>query len=59
VNCERCIAVAPGYELFDFCKHCSKNLCDRCMEVGACRDSPDGRHHRSEDNDEPAAEVAP
>ena len=40
-RCERCGArrSKPGageYDLLDYCAHCSRDLCDACMEKGCC-----------------------
>lgn len=42
MECERCHTNTPedGYELFDYCANCSRNLCDQCMEKGCCGKSP-------------------
>lgn len=40
-DCERCGARANGqYELFDYCAHCSANLCHDCMKKGCCKKVP-------------------
>lgn len=40
--CERCQSEVPAssYELYDYCAHCSKNLCPACMEKGCCGNVP-------------------
>lgn len=63
--CEVCGAQPPRAEkgpfagslLFhDYCNHCSRDLCDKCMETSKCRESPDGKHApNSEDEDEELA----
>lgn len=42
MNCERCgkKQIMLGWELFDYCLHCGKNLCDKCMEKGCCGKVP-------------------
>jgi len=38
-RCEHCgkpISLAES----DYCTHCSRNLCDRCMELGCCGRAP-------------------
>ncbi len=40
MNCERCTATTSGYQLFDYCASCSKNLCEKCMTKGCCGRSP-------------------
>jgi hypothetical protein len=54
-TCERCWALPPTitegpfkgsrHEL-RYCAHCSKDLCEKCLAEGRCRDTPhgDGRH---------------
>lgn len=40
-TCERCGRKASaGYELFDYCGVCSKNLCESCMVDGCCGHKP-------------------
>lgn len=40
-KCERCGAMPEGeYGLHDYCDHCSKNLCPKCMEAGCCGQVP-------------------
>lgn len=34
MKCERCWIETSG--MHDYCKHCSKNLCDECMAEGNC-----------------------
>lgn len=53
MTCERCGYETPpeSYELLDYCRHCSKNLCDGCMESGWCAESADHKH-RPEADDE-------
>ena len=36
MECERCHKRAEGYDLFDYCALCGKNLCPKCMEAGCC-----------------------
>jgi hypothetical protein len=38
--CERCGKGVRGYELFDYCTSCSKNLCPDCMAKGCCGHVP-------------------
>jgi len=33
--CERCGQVLPLASL-DYCAHCSRNLCGKCMALGCC-----------------------
>lgn len=57
--CESCGAPGPlietgpfagSREMHAYCAHCSRDLCSRCMKIGRCPDSPDGKHH-PEDED--------
>ncbi len=34
--CEGCGAEPGGYNLFDYCAECSRNLCPKCMKQGCC-----------------------
>lgn len=36
MQCERCNKETKGYELFDYCATCGKNLCDEHMKAGCC-----------------------
>jgi len=39
--CERCGASPKGpYGLLDFCRECSRDLCDDCMTKGCCGHVP-------------------
>lgn len=40
MRCERCNERAEGYNLFDYCASCAKNLCEECMELGCCGKVP-------------------
>lgn len=42
VKCERagCKVTASGYDLFDYCAVCSRNLCDAHMAAGCCGNVP-------------------
>lgn len=40
MTCEKCGIQTGGYDLFDYCAICGKNLCDRCMEAGCCGHIP-------------------
>jgi hypothetical protein len=42
MKCERagCPRTTSGYELFDYCKTCSKNLCSEHMKKGCCGKVP-------------------
>lgn len=40
MRCERCGKSAKGFELFDYCALCSKNLCPSCMAKGHCGQTP-------------------
>lgn len=36
-TCERCGVGAGGeYELLDYCAHCGKDFCAKCMDEGCC-----------------------
>lgn len=40
-TCERCGASPEGeFGLLDYCAHCSRDLCDACMEKGCCGHVP-------------------
>lgn len=52
-NCETCgktpplIASGPfagQHDLFDYCTHCSKDLCAECMKNGTCDESSTQKH---------------
>lgn len=56
MKCERCQVSTKGYELHDYCKHCSKNLCDGCMKNGCCGRKPADsgmEEDHAESDDEP------
>jgi hypothetical protein len=36
MKCERCHKESAGYAVHDYCRTCSKNLCDDCMAKGCC-----------------------
>jgi hypothetical protein len=41
MECERCGAKPQGeYGLHDYCAICSKNLCEKCMKEGCCKNKP-------------------
>lgn len=42
MKCERggCNAETSGYDLFDYCATCSKNLCPEHMAKGCCHKIP-------------------
>jgi hypothetical protein len=42
MKCERagCSAETEGYNLFDYCAHCSKNLCPEHLRKGCCGHIP-------------------
>lgn len=42
MKCERagCKVTTSGYDLFDYCMVCSKNLCDQHMAAGCCGNVP-------------------
>jgi hypothetical protein len=40
MKCERCGKSPVGYELHDYCRSCSKNLCAECMAKGCCGHVP-------------------
>jgi hypothetical protein len=55
--CERCGAPPPvitegvfkGYHEFRYCAFCSKDLCEKCLATGTCRETPHGdKRHRIE-----------
>jgi hypothetical protein len=57
-NCERCQSLPPPitsgpwkgsrHEL-RYCAYCSKDLCDDCLKVGRCRETPkEDQRHRVE-----------
>ena len=51
--CERC-GKTPGpspYAMHDYCDHCSRDLCEKCMNEGKCPDSHDERHHPADDEE--------
>lgn len=52
-NCEDCGSrgimattgpFAGSYSGVLYCVHCSKDLCDDCLEIKHCRESVDGKH---------------
>lgn len=56
--CERCNAMPPKIvagpwagqsHLHDYCVHCSKNLCAKCIAEGKCRLNPTGKHEVESD----------
>lgn len=40
MKCERCGKATSGYDLHDYCRSCSKNLCADCMGKGCCGKIP-------------------
>lgn len=42
MKCERagCRAETKGYDLFDYCAKCSKNLCPEHVQKGCCGHAP-------------------
>jgi hypothetical protein len=57
-NCERCHAPPPKIaagpwagqsHLLPFCIHCSKDLCEKCIAEGKCRESATGKHEAESD----------
>lgn len=48
MTCEGCSKKTEGYDLFDYCEHCSANLCPDCMANKPCRESPTRKHEPSE-----------
>ena len=38
--CEKCGATPPGYQLWDYCAVCSKDLCPACIKAGCCGHTP-------------------
>jgi hypothetical protein len=40
MECERCGAKPEGFEIFDYCDSCGKNLCSDCMKRGCCDKVP-------------------
>lgn len=52
--CERCRRSTTGLRLHDYCRKCSKNLCDSCMAHGCCGTVP-ALSGMDEDDGEPDA----
>jgi len=52
MKCEGCQKSTRGYDLFDYCEHCSKNLCEQCMTTGRCLDASDHKHCPAEQGEE-------
>lgn len=57
MTCERCGAETKGWALFDYCAHCSMNLCPDCMKKGCCGIIP-AASGNLEDDVKPAEETA-
>ena len=56
--CEGCGAAPPRIEsgpfagstqMHDYCQHCSRDLCPKCMADGHCPDAPGHKHEPDED----------
>jgi hypothetical protein len=57
--CESCGKSAVGYDLFDYCAECGKNLCPECMAKGHCGEVPaisgmDANDENDDDDDDEA-----
>lgn len=52
MTCEGCGARTEGFALFDYCEHCSKNLCATCLKITKCREPDDGVHMVVKDDDD-------
>lgn len=52
MTCERCSAESKGFELFDYCTNCGKNLCDKCLKEGCCGKSPAESGQKEDHSDE-------
>lgn len=52
-KCERCGEQPDpnGWQLFDYCAKCGRDLCPACMARGCCGESP-AESGTSEDRDE-------
>lgn len=57
MKCERCGRSPKGYELFDYCAECSRNLCGDCMAQGCCGNVP-ATSGQSADHGEPTEDDA-
>ncbi len=53
MKCDKCGANTQGYELFDYCAICNKNLCPTYMQRGCCGNVP---ARSGEDEDYPSDE---
>lgn len=55
MTCERCGSAVYGYDLFDYCAECSRNLCPDCMKNGCCGQAPakSGMYLDHEDEPQP------
>ena len=53
MTCERCNKETKpdGYDLFDFCAKCARNLCPECMKKGCCGEVPAKSGMNEEDPD--------
>lgn len=40
MKCERCPKTTQGFDLFDYCATCGRNLCPGCAEEGCCGVKP-------------------
>jgi hypothetical protein len=40
MKCERCPNTSTGFELFDYCATCGRNLCRSCFAGGCCGAKP-------------------
>jgi hypothetical protein len=54
-KCEKCGAKPVGYNLFDYCANCSRDLCAECMEKGCCGRVPAESGAIEDDEFEPEA----
>ena len=52
-QCERCGAGPAGADQFDWCGLCGQTLCDLCMAMGCCGQTP-AISGRTQDVDRPA-----
>lgn len=50
--CERCGKTPDtsdtDYATWDYCVHCSMDLCPKCMTESMCRESEDGLHETTD-----------
>lgn len=55
MRCERCGKGTVGYDLFDYCAECSKNLCWECMDKGCCGHVPAKSGTKDDEYEPPSA----